>query len=69
MIDYEIVGWVLLIFGMVISGVGLVWILAWLGHFSGDIRSQRQNFRFYLPLATGLLLSLVATLLLSFSSV
>jgi Protein of unknown function (DUF2905) len=59
-------GWVLLVLGLVIAGVGLVWILApsipWLGRLPGDIRIERENFRFYFPLVTCLLLSLVLSL-------
>ena len=56
----------LLILGLVIAGVGLVWILApaipWLGRLPGDIRIERENFRFYFPLVTCLLLSLALSL-------
>jgi DUF2905 family protein len=61
-------GWMLLVLGLVIAGVGLVVILApsipWLGRLPGDIRIERENFRFYLPLVTCLLLSLVLSLAL-----
>ena len=36
-----------------------------LGRLPGDIRIEGENFRFYFPLATCLLLSLVLTLLLN----
>ena len=59
-------GWTLLVLGLVIAGFGLVWILApslpWLGGLPGDIRIERENFRFYFPLVTCLLLSLVLSL-------
>ena len=59
-------GWVLLVLGLVLAGVGLVWILApsipWLGRLPGDIRIERDNFRFYFPLVTCLLLSGVLSL-------
>lgn len=55
--------WVLVIVGVLIAVVGLVWLLApsvpWLGKLPGDIAIERQNFRFYFPLATCVLLSLV----------
>jgi hypothetical protein len=61
-------GWGLLVFGLVIAGIGLVLLLApsipWLGRLPGDIRIERDNFRFYFPLATCLLLSLALTLAL-----
>jgi DUF2905 family protein len=60
-------GWMLLILGLVIAGLGLVWILApsipWLGRLPGDIRIERENYRFYFPLVTCLLLSLVLSLI------
>ncbi len=59
-------GWTLLVLGLVIAGIGLVWILApsipWLGRLPGDIRIERENVRFYFPLVTCLLLSAVLTL-------
>lgn len=61
-------GWGLLVLGLVIAGIGLCLILApsipWLGRSPGDIRFERENFRFYFPLATCLLLSLGLTLIL-----
>ncbi len=61
-------GWMLLVLGLVIAGVGLVWILApsipWLGRLPGDIRIERDNFRFYFPLVTCLLLRLLLSLVL-----
>ncbi len=67
MSGYAGFGWVLLILGLVIAGAGLVWILSpsvpWLGRLPGEILIERENFRFYFPLATCLLVSLVLTLL------
>jgi Protein of unknown function (DUF2905) len=61
-------GWTLLIIGLVLAGVGLLWVLLpsipWLGRLPGDIRIERDNVRFYFPLMTCLLLSLVLTLIL-----
>jgi hypothetical protein len=66
MSDHAGFGWVLLVLGLVIAGVGLVWMLApsipWLGRLPGAIRIERENFRFYFPLVTCLLLSLVVSL-------
>ncbi len=68
MADHANFGWVLLLLGLVIAGVGLVWILApsipWLGRLPGDIRIEEKHFRFYFPLVTCLLLSLLLTLVL-----
>lgn len=63
-------GWMLLILGLVIAGVGLVWILVpsipWLGRLPGDIRIEGENVRFYFPLMSCLLLSLLLSLVLWF---
>jgi O-antigen/teichoic acid export membrane protein len=40
--------------------------LHWIGHLPGDIRIERENFRFYFPLTTTLLLSMLLSLLLYF---
>ena len=46
----------------------LVWLagnkLNWFGHLPGDVRVERENFRFYAPFATMILLSLFLSLLL-----
>jgi hypothetical protein len=61
-------GWMLLMLGVLIAGIGLIWILApaipWLGRLPGDISIEKENFHFYLPLTTCLLLSAVLTLIL-----
>ncbi len=66
MSEHASFGWVLLVVGLVLAGIGLVWILApslpWLGRLPGDIRVERENVRFYFPVVTCLLLSVVLTL-------
>lgn len=61
-------GWIFLIVGLVIAGIGLVWVLLpsipWFGHLSGDIEIRTENTRFYFPLVTCLLLSLTLSLVL-----
>lgn len=58
-------GWALVIVGLLIAGIGLVWLfgpsIPWLGRLPGDIVIERDNFRFYFPLATCVLLSLLLT--------
>jgi hypothetical protein len=66
MTDHAGFGWALLVLGLALAGVGLAWVLApsipWLGRLPGDIRLERENFRFYFPLVTCLLLSLLLSL-------
>lgn len=58
-------GWTLVVIGLVIAAVGLVWAFApsipWLGKLPGDIVIKGKNFRFYFPLATCIVLSLILT--------
>lgn len=37
--------------------------LPWLGRLPGDIRIEREHFRFYFPVTTCLIISVVVTLL------
>ena len=68
MTDHPNFGWILVVLGLIIGGVGLIWILApsipWLGRLPGDIRIERPNVRFYFPLMTCLVLSVLLTLIL-----
>lgn len=61
-------GWFLLATGLVLAGIGLVWILLphvpWLGRLPGDINIDRGQWRFYFPLTTCLLLSALLSVLM-----
>jgi hypothetical protein len=61
------IGKLLIAFGLLIAGVGVVLILAgrvpWIGRLPGDIHIQRGNWTFYFPLATSLLVSAILTLI------
>ncbi len=63
-------GKMLLIFGLVLAGVGLLLLVSdkigWIGKLPGDITVRRGNFTFYFPLATCILVSIVLSLLLWF---
>ena len=55
-------GKVLIMIGLVIVVIGLIIYffgskLHWLGHLPGDIRIERENFRFYFPITTLILLN------------
>ncbi|MCB1165702.1 MAG: DUF2905 domain-containing protein [Leptospiraceae bacterium] len=63
----------LMIAGAVLFALGLLFYLAgrwdgtwlsWLGRLPGDIRIEKENFRFYFPLTTSILISIVASLIL-----
>jgi hypothetical protein len=57
----------LIVIGLVIVAVGVLWPYLsrlGLGRLPGDIVIQRGNFTLYAPLATGLLVSIVLSVLL-----
>ena len=57
---------ILIVAGVILLLAGLAWpVLArlGLGRLPGDIMVERGNFRFYFPLATSLVVSVVLTLL------
>ena len=56
-----LIGAVILVSGIVIYFFGAN--LKWLGHLPGDIRIERENFRFYFPLTTLILLNLLIFLI------
>jgi hypothetical protein len=57
------VGKLLLIGGLVISGIGLLVMLGVpFGRLPGDFAVKRGNFAFYFPLTTSIILSILLTL-------
>jgi hypothetical protein len=38
--------------------------LHWIGRLPGDIRVEKENFKFYFPITTMILLSVVATVII-----
>jgi hypothetical protein len=60
----NIVGKALLLIGLAIAAVGLVMMLGLpIGRLPGDIVVRRDNFSFYFPLTTSIILSILLTLL------
>ena len=58
----------LLIAGLVLVVLGLAWPLMvklGLGHLPGDIRIERDGYSFYFPITTGLIVSIVLSLVLT----
>lgn len=58
---------VLIGLGLVVLLIGLTWPLLsklGLGRLPGDIVVERENFRFYFPLMTGIVMSVLLSLLL-----
>ena len=58
----------LIIMGLIIAAIGVIFSLAgklpWLGRLPGDIYIKRENFSFYFPLATSILISVILSFIL-----
>jgi hypothetical protein len=58
----------LILIGLILVGIGLVFAafgkISWLGNLPGDISIEGDNYAFYFPLGTSLVLSVVLSLLL-----
>ena len=60
--------WLILI-GIVLLVVGILansGMLSWFGRLPGDIRIERENVRFYFPVVTMIVISLVLSLIVYF---
>jgi len=60
----------IMIAGAVIFAVGAIlqfapWLLTWFGKLPGDIRIESENSRFYFPITSMLLVSVVLTILVN----
>lgn len=59
-----------IIIGVAIIVIGIIIYffhdkLHWIGHLPGDIRIERENFRFYFPVVTMIVFSVLVTVVLS----
>ena len=56
-------GQALVLIGLIVAAIGgLIWAGVPLGRLPGDIVIRRDNFTFYLPITTSILVSLALTL-------
>jgi H+/Cl- antiporter ClcA len=60
----------IIFFGVIAVVVGLVIYffgnkLHWIGRLPGDIRVEKENFRFYFPITTMILFSVLLTLIVN----
>ena len=63
-------GKILIYLGLMLIAIGVILTLAgklpWLGRLPGDIAIERDNFYFYFPIATSILVSVIISLVLYF---
>jgi hypothetical protein len=65
--NHIVVSRVLVIIGVILIIIGLAWPLLQklgLGRLPGDISIERDGFRFYFPITTSIIVSLILTLIL-----
>jgi hypothetical protein len=59
-------GKLLFVGGLIVAGIGLLIMLGVpLGRLPGDISYERGNTRFYFPIVTSILLSVIITIILA----
>lgn len=65
--DFSAFGKILIMVGILIAILGAFILLAgkipYIGRLPGDIFVQRKNFTFYFPLTTGIIISIVLSIL------
>lgn len=70
MAGHQDIGKLLIVAGIVIIAAGIALLLpgtanlSWLFRLPGDIYIKRKNFRFYFPVTTGILISILLSLIL-----
>ena len=62
-------GKILIVTGIIFIIAGLIVCfagdkLSWMGHLPGDIRIEKENFRFYFPITSMIILSVVLSVLI-----
>lgn len=63
-------GKILIVLGILATLAGIILYLAgnslrWIGHLPGDIRIEKENFRFYFPVTSLILFSLILNLVIA----
>ena len=69
MSEFNNLGRILIFTGVIITALGgLIFLLggsfSWIGNLPGDIRIERENFTFYFPLTTMVLISLLLNIII-----
>jgi hypothetical protein len=66
----QLYGKYIILFGLILLILGIILYffgnqLNWLGKLPGDIRIEKENFRFYFPITTMILISVILTILIN----
>ncbi len=60
---------ILIISGIILIILGVLYyyfgnIFSWFGHLPGDIKIEKENFTFYAPITSGIVISILLSLIL-----
>ncbi|MFA5389664.1 MAG: DUF2905 domain-containing protein [Candidatus Omnitrophota bacterium] len=65
-------GKILIFLGIILTAAGILFMfgakIPWFGKLPGDIYIKKENFTFYFPLATSILLSVILSIVMLFIS-
>jgi uncharacterized protein HemY len=68
--EFNQLGKILIIIGVFIAVIGLLMLavnkIPWLGKLPGDIYIKKENFTFYFPIVTSILISIILSLIFYF---
>ena len=68
--DISGIGKLLIFLGIILAVAGIILVfmgkIPWFGKLPGDIYIKKENFSFYFPLATSILLSIILSLVMLF---
>jgi hypothetical protein len=66
--NFETIGRILLVAGIIVAGIGGLLILAkhipFVGKLPGDILIEKKNFTFFFPITTSIVISILLSLVL-----
>jgi len=70
MFDIHNFGKTLIFLGIILTAAGILFMfgakIPWFGKLPGDIYIKKENFTFYFPLATSILLSIALSIIMLF---
>ena len=68
--EFQHIGKMIIILGIFLVVIGVLIVLApkipYIGRLPGDILIKRNNFTFYFPIVSSILISIILTLILNF---
>lgn len=67
MVDLAPLAKIFILAGIIITGIGVLFLfidkVPWLGRLPGDIHIEKDNFSFYFPVTTCIILSIIISII------